>query len=166
MQNKNIVILCIFITISCNNIVFGDDDRRISMNASPVTVKLEAEVKSGDLVATLIFQNTLTHPIFLDKHTASLTDEPTSRLFEITDIDGNLINYKGLQVKRKFNKNDFVELKSGASVKATVILNDWYKFHDGNHVYSILYTALNHSYDKQKLFEMTSNETLVKYNRK
>jgi len=133
------------------------------MNTNPVAVTLETELQNGDLIAILVFQNISTHSVFLDKYTAYLADEPINNLFKIADKNGVLLDYSGIQIKRRFNKNDFVELKAGASVKASVALNDWYKFQQGEHTYSILYSGFNHSYEKQKIFEMTSNEAVVKY---
>jgi len=165
MLNKVIVVLSAFITLSCNNAYFFDPDRRMNMNTSPVTVTLETELRNGDLIAILVFQNTSMHSVFLDKYTAYLTDEPISNLFNIFDGDGVLLDYSGIQVKRKFNKNDFAELKAGASVRASVVLSDWYQFQQGEHIYSIFYNGFNHSYEEQKIFEMTSNEVVVKYDK-
>jgi len=137
------------------------------MNISPVpviAVTLETELRNRDLIATLVFQNTSTHSIFLDSYTACLSDEPINNFFNISDRNGALLNYNGIQVKRRFNKNDFVELKAGASIRASIALNDWYQFQQGEHTYSISYNAFNHSYKEQKIFEMTSNEVVIKYN--
>ncbi len=165
MLNKVIVVLCAFIVLSCNNASFPDPDRRMHMNTSPVAVTLDTELRNGDLIAVLVFQNTSTHSVFLDKYTAYLADEPVNNLFTISDRDGVLLDYSGIQIKRRFNKNDFVELKAGASVRTTVVLNDGYQFQQGEHTYSILYNGFNHSYEKQKIFEMTSNKTVVKYDK-
>ena len=44
-----------------------------------------------------------------------------------------------------------------------MILNDWYNFLDGENEYSIKYDAINHSFEDQKLLEMTSNTVVVKF---
>jgi len=164
MLNKIIVIFCAFIVLSCNNAYFPNPDRRMNMNTSPaIAVTLETELRNGDLIATLVFQNTSTHSVFLDKYTTCLSNEPINNFFNISNRDGALLNYSGIQVKRRFNKNDFVELKAGASIRASVVLNDWYQFQQGEHTYSISYNAFNHSYEEQKIFEMTSNEVVIKY---
>ncbi len=135
------------------------------MNANPVIVKLETELRSSDLVAILVFQNISMHSVFLDEYTVCLSDEPTNRLFNISDENGILLNYNGIQIKRKFNKNDFVELKAGALLRTSVILNDWYQFQEGEYIYSISYSGFNHPYEEQEIFEMASNETVVKYDK-
>ncbi len=161
MLNKIIVILCAFIVLSCNNI--SNHNRKINMNVNPVIVKLETELKNGDLIAILVFQNISMYSVFLDKYTACLVDEPIHRLFNISDKNGTLLSYSGVKIKRRFNKNDFVELKAGASVRTSVILNDWYQFQKGEYIYSISYSGFNHSYEEQEMFEMNSNEVVVKY---
>ncbi len=164
MLNKVIIIFCAFIVLSCNNAYFPDPDRRMNMNTSPaIAVTLETELRNGNLIATLVFQNISTYSVFLDKYTACLSDEPTNNFFKISDRDSALLDYSGIQVKRRFNKNDFVELKPDVSIKTSVVLNDWYQFHQGEHTYSISYNAFNHSYEKQKIFEMTSNKIVITY---
>ncbi len=133
------------------------------MDKSPVSVKLEVAPTSNDLVATLMFQNVSDRTIHLDKYSVCLTDDQTMRLFEITDQNGKALKYTGLMIKRKYNRNDFVGLEPGNSLKATVTLNKWYEFHGGSHEYSVTYKAFNHSFDTEALFKMTSNTVKVTY---
>jgi len=133
------------------------------MDKSPVSVKLEVKPTPDDLVATLMFQNVSDRTIHLDKYSVCLTEDQTMRLFEIVDQHGKALKYTGLMIKRKFNGNDFVGLEPGSSLKATVTLSKWYDFHDGSHEYSVTYKAFNHSYEKETLFNMTSNTVVVTY---
>lgn len=133
------------------------------MDEHLVSVKLDVVPDAGNLVALLTFQNVSKKTVYLDKYSAGLVDEPIGRLFEITDQNGNKLRYIGISIKRKFDKNDFVALPPGESLKATVLLDKWYEFHAGSHKYLVSYEAFNHSYGEQALFKMVSNKVSTEH---
>lgn len=133
------------------------------MDENLVSVKLDVAPNAGNLVASLMFQNVSKKTVYLDKYSAGLVDEPIGRLFEITDQNGKKLRYTGILVKRKFDKNDFVALLPGESLKATVLLDKWYEFHTGSHKYLVSYEVFNHSYGEQALFKMASNKVSIEY---
>lgn len=133
------------------------------MKDTPVLTILGIAHSNGDLIAHLELKNISDHTIFLDTHSIGLSDEPTSRMFDIRDENGNIIPYKGMLVKRKYSKDDFIEVRSGGLIKTSTILNRWYEFPKGEKKYSITYNSINHSHNQQDMFEMESNNVVVDY---
>ena len=137
-------------------------ERKIEMAEKLITVKLDVVAKSGNLLATLTFQNVSDKNVYLDKYTSCLLDQLTSRVFEIIGQDGAALEYVGIMVKRKYNRDDFIRVEPGKAVSTSVVLNKFYTFPRERQEYSVVYKVLNHSYeDIQGSFELISNKIVV-----
>lgn len=149
--------------LSNSNFCLGNDEVGGRMSEKLIDIKLELKSKVDGLNVTVIFTNVSMKPVFLDKNNVDLGDELKSRLFDICYNNKNRINYTGITIKRRFDKNDFIKLEPNQSIVTSVNLSKWYDFPDGEYEYTIKYDAINHSFEEQKIFEMISNTVVVKF---
>lgn len=155
--------LIMFLILSNSNLCIANGDVGDQMDEKLINVNLEIKSNNENIIAELTFSNLSSYPIFLDKNNVNLDSELLSRLFEIYDKNNSRVNFKGMTIKRKFDKNNFIKIEPNESISTTVILNKWYDFFNGENEYSIKYDAINHSFEDQKMFEMTSDTMIIKF---
>ena len=73
-------------------------------------------------MALLTFENKGDNPIYLDKISIGLNEPLKRNVFEIMDSETKKLPYTGYMMKRKISEKDFIELKSGETVKTNVNL--------------------------------------------
>jgi len=132
---------------------------------SPIRVQLTVHADGGALVAKLRFVNRSRTPQYLDKHMACLDGQMRSRV---------LMMYRGrtelpyLLPMGKYpapGPDDYVALKPGEAVEATVRLDNAYELQPGRHRYRVRYDAFHGRPDSDALLQLTSNDVDVSYTR-
>jgi hypothetical protein len=133
------------------------------MAIKTLLVNLSIEVIENDVIANVLFANNSTDYIYLDSCTICLDNVFRNNVFSIYDENGKLVSYSGPMVNRVVRPEDFIEVKSGESIKTKITVNKGYKLERG-HKYIFQYLAYNPTYvDKQLIMGMMSNKVEMAY---
>ena len=122
-------------------------------------VTISATVKSSDIQVKVTIVNRGSSPFSL--LTWNLPDDGrlTTNLFQV-QRDGQVVEYKGLMVKREVTAADFIELRPGREYRANIRLAQGYEISPKGH-YSIQYKAWNQSLAGDVVIPLASNLVTV-----
>jgi hypothetical protein len=131
--------------------------------SAPIDIKLSVEIQNKLLIVHLVFSNTSTFDIDLDRWAIFASNRIYNKYFQIKDATGQDVKYIGMMASRVFKKEDFIEFKSGTTIKTSIALNSAYKLTKGS-LYSIkYYTYHQTSSDDPNLMILESNTVDVYY---
>lgn len=128
-----------------------------------IDTKLSIGIKDGNVVADVVFTNTLTEMVYLDKWTICTDDVFRSNVFSIVDENNRHVMYSGMMVNRIFVPELFVSLNPGESIQTRITVNKAYNLTKGNK-YGIKFCAVNPTFlDDQPRIDLMSNKVEVTY---
>ncbi|THU41189.1 hypothetical protein FAM09_03485 [Niastella caeni] len=128
-----------------------------------VDIYLSVDIKKDLLLAHVQFFNNSDTEIFLDTKTICSDNRTRRSVFHITDENQNKVQYQGILVKRVVVPEDYVPLKAGEKIEATIVLNEVYKLEKG-HKYNIQYSVFHPTYmDEAGFTKLESNQVEVNY---
>jgi hypothetical protein len=124
----------------------------------PDTIIL-ASVKSSDILVEVTIVNRGSSPFPLLRWNLPDDGRLTTNLFQV-QRDGQVVEYKGLMVKRTVTPSDFVKLRPGREYRANMSLTQGYEVGPKGH-YSIRYKASNQSLEGNEVISLASNVVTV-----
>ena len=129
----------------------------ISQNIT-VSILINASDRNR-IIAKVIFTNNGDRNFYLDKINEFADGKMKNNLFEIS-CDGKKVPYKLPLANRTASKypDDFVKINPNKSFTTETILNEAYKFPQGNCNCTISYSAFNYNPSEDRLVELKSEK--------
>ena len=128
-----------------------------------IGIHLSIEITDDIIFAHLLFSNDTNEDMHLDTWAIFEGNEMRNNYFNILDEKGEEVKYVGMLLKRMFNPEDFIVFHAGEKIKASIALNDVYRFVKGNK-YSIKYSTYHPaSLDEKGIMKLESNSVEINY---
>lgn len=128
-----------------------------------IDTKLSIEIKAGNVVADVVFTNTSSEMVYLDKWTICTDDVFRVNIFSIVDENNKHIMYSGMIVNRKIVPEVFISLNPGESIQTHITVNKGYELTKGSK-YGIKFCAINPTFlDAQPRIDLMSNKIEITY---
>lgn len=128
-----------------------------------IDTKLSIEIKAGNVMANVVFTNTLSEMVYLDKWTICTDDVFRGNIFSIIDENNKYVVYSGMVVNRKVVPEVFTSLNPGESIQTQITVNKGYELCKGSK-YGIRFCAINPTFqDDQPRIELMSNKVEITY---
>lgn len=128
------------------------------MNAKDFHVHLVISTNSSTVCATLAFINNGREPFAIETYHLCSTGKMEKELFEVTDREGDEVQYLGKTVKRRApREEDFVLVPPGGRVTSSIRLDRYYDLSKSG-TYSARYSVIVSTPGEDDLIELESEE--------
>jgi hypothetical protein len=157
-----VLLFLFFLNAGCERqTATGDIQLAVTGGGDIVTPEtfISAELKSNDILVEVAVVNHGSNPFPLLRWNLPSDGRLTTNLFQV-QRDGQVVEYKGLMVKRKVTAADFIELEPKREYRARISLAQGYDVNSKGR-YSIQYRAWNQSLQGKPVISLSSNVVTV-----